>query len=146
MTELLPLKGNPITLIALFMLYFQERISSRISDGTANSFRLGFPESDASHMAETDILVLDNHVTHQSHAGRSKEDSSVTAKLDAIAGQLNSINEHLRREEDSVAVAAEWKMFAVLLDRLFLIIYIISLVTCGVTLYFKYLYNNALPW
>ena len=86
--------------------------------------------------------VRDNHVTPH-HASLNISQNSVPHKLECINNQLNNINEHLTVEKEFVAASCEWRIFAILLDRLFLSIYIISFFICGLTLYFKYIHNRG---
>ena len=83
----------------------------------------------------------DNHMTPHHRSLISQ--NSLPSKLECINSQLNNINEHLTVEKELVAVSCEWRIFAILLDRLFLSIYIISFFICGLTLYFKYIHNRG---
>ena len=134
--------------LRIIMLLFQRRRLSAVSDVAAESFKparnedhdfwINNNEQEDEHV-END--VRENHVPAR-YPSHNKQENTVSAKLECITGQLNIINEYLTIEKESVVVASEWRIFAILLDRLFLIIYIFSLIICGVALYSKYIHNT----
>ena len=86
----------------------------------------------------SDDCEIKDDATVETIAGRSCEGRSLMNHIEYIAGQLNSITEHLSRNTQTVPVMSEWRLFATLLDRLFLILYIISLLACTLSLYIRH--------
>lgn len=110
-----------------------ERGLAELNENAGYRFQT-FDEISLRRFSNTSSLITEpeQHISHAKFPNGAHVSRKLMNVIEKISEKLESINEQLETEKEQFFSGYEWRTFALVLDRLFMIVYIVFL-SCGCT-------------